>query len=383
MDFFPVFLLFTAFTALNLLVSFFAPHFIPYLGFFPYKEILTNYHLPAFIAKFANFDGVHYLLIAQQDYMQYEQAYFPLYPLLIKLLTPIFFGNTLFAGLMISNVSFVLGLWIFFKYLPVILERPQGAIESKLWTILFVLLFFTSFFFNAIYTESLFFLFFIASLYFLKKENYLLVSIFAFLASLTRLIGVFLVIPIIFNLASQLKIKNFKLKILTIFSPITGLLTYMFYLWLTVKNPLYFLTSQPVFGAHRSTSLVFLPQVYWRYVKIFLTANHDFRYYISLLEFSVFTFIFVILILDLIENWKLKIKNYSRIGLNLFSFANILLPTLTGTFSSIPRYALFSLSAFIYLGQLKQTWIKWLIAAGFVVLHILILGFFVQGYFIG
>ena len=378
MDFFAVFLLFAAFTIFNFLTSFFAPHFIPYLGFFPYKEILAGYHLPDFIAKFANFDGVHYLLISQQGYMQYEQAYFPFYPLLIKFLTPLFLGNTLLAGLIISNGSLLLAIWLLIK----LLMDYGMRIANLYWTIIFLLIFPASFFFNTVYTESLFFLFFIASLYFLNKKKYWLVSLFTVLASLTRLIGVFLIIPILLNFTSSLKIKNLKLKIIAVFSPIAGLLAYMFYLWLTVRDPLYFLTSQPIFGAHRSTSLIFLPQVYWRYIKIFLTANHDFRYYISLFEFSVFTFIFVILILDLIENWKLKIKNYLRISLNLFSLANILLPTLTGTFSSVPRYALFSLSAFIYLGQLKQTWLRFLIATGFIILHILILGFFVQGYFV-
>jgi hypothetical protein len=71
-----------------------------------------------------------------------------------------------------------------------------------------------------------------------------------------------------------------------------------------------------------------------------------------------------------------------RLGLNLFSFANLLLPTLTGTFSSIPRYALLSFSVFLYVGQIKQSWIKASIAVAFIILHVLIMGFFVQGYFI-
>jgi len=78
----------------------------------------------------------------------------------------------------------------------------------------------------------------------------------------------------------------------------------------------------------------------------------------------------------------LKIENYDLLALDLFSFANLLLPTLTGTFSSIPRYSLFSISIFIYLGQLKNNYIKYLILIIFVILHILLLGYFTQGYFI-
>jgi len=42
----------------------------------------------------------------------------------------------------------------------------------------FILTFPTSFFFGAVYTEGLFFLLFALTLYFLKKENYWLVSLF-------------------------------------------------------------------------------------------------------------------------------------------------------------------------------------------------------------
>lgn len=100
--------------------------FIPYLGFFPYKELLEDYHLPSFISSFANFDGVHYLILAKQGYSQYEHAFFPLYPLLIKLLTPIFFGNALLTGLIISNVSFLLGLIIFYKYLRMVFADKEA-----------------------------------------------------------------------------------------------------------------------------------------------------------------------------------------------------------------------------------------------------------------
>src|SRR3989338_5625766 len=161
------------------------------------------------------------------------------------------------------------------------------------------------------------------------------------------------------------------LYLILILSPILGLGLYCFYLWKTTGDPLFFLTSQPIFGANRSSHLILLPQVYWRYFKIFITAAHDSRYFVSLIEFLMFNFVFTILFLDLfknlrIKNWKLalsgveglKIRNYDLLGLNLFSLANLILPTLTGTLSSIPRYALFSLSFFIFFGQIKSSGIK-------------------------
>lgn len=379
MSFKKIFLLFFAWRIFDFLILFLASRFIPYLGFFPYKEVLASYNLPSWLTSLANFDGVHYLLIAQRGYGQYEQAFFPLYPILIRIITPLFFGNSLIASLFISNFSFLLGLWLLSKYLKLILTNPAGGDQFQL--ILIILLFPTSFFFGAVYTEGLFFFLMAASLYFLEKKKYFFASFFAFFASLTRLVGIFLIIPFLFHFYRK---RQHALNNLTGYlAPILGLFVYSFYLWQTTGDPLFFLTSQPAFGANRSTNLIFLPQVIWRYLKIFSTAFFNFQFFISLFEFFIFHFVFIILIFDFLKNIKLKIipKN-QLISLNLFSFANLLLPTFTGTLSSIPRYALFSLSFFIYLSQIKNQGIKISIIFIFFIFHLISLAFFGQGYFV-
>jgi len=383
MNFLLILLLFLVWRSFDFLVIFFSQKIIPYLGFFPYRDQLPGFNLPHWLSSLANFDGLHYIFIARDGYVQYEQAFFPLYPLSIKFLTPLFFNNQLLTGLLISNVSFFLGLFFFYKYLKLIFPNNQ---QSNNLTIIFLLLFPTSFFLGAVYTEGLFFLLTVSTLYFLKKEKYLFVAVFAFLASLTRLVGVFLLIPILFHyLSLRVKRSNFNNKyFVSLLSPLIGLALYCFYLFKTTGDPLFFLTSQPIFGANRSSHLILLPQVYWRYLKIFFTANWDFRYFVSILEFSFFSFVLIILILDLtrLASRAKRVKNLSLLGLNLFSFANLILPPLTGTFSSIPRYSLFSLSFFIYLAHIKNNFIKYLFFIIFITLHILLLGYFTQGYFI-
>jgi len=386
MNLFLILLLFLLWRIFDFLIIFFSQKIIPYLGFFPYKDELLLFNLPNWISALANFDGLHYISIARNGYAQYEQAFFPLYPILIKFLTPLFSNNQLLTGLIISNVSFFIGITILAR-----------SYKDSNWIIVFLLLFPTSFFFGAVYTEGLFFLLLISTLFFLKKENYLLVFIFVLLASLTRLVGVFLVIPMSFHLIQRLDPRlrgdDRKVLFIALLAPLIGLFSYCFYLWKTTGDPFFFLTSQPVFGANRSSHLILLPQVYWRYFKIFITAAHDSRFYVSVVEFFMFNFVFVILVLDLfknlgirhwsfIRNFKLEIRNYDLIALNIFSFSNLILPTLTGTFSSIPRYSLFSLSFFIYLAQIKNNLIKYLIFIVFLILHILLLGYFTQGYFI-
>ncbi|MBI2641942.1 hypothetical protein HYW87_05150, partial [Candidatus Roizmanbacteria bacterium] len=165
-----------------------------------------------------------------------------------------------------------------------------------------------------------------------------------------------------------------------------GLFFYSLYLFKTTGDPLFFLNSQWAFGANRASSLILLPQVYFRYFKIFLTANWNFQYFIALLEFVTFSFVFIVLLYDLNKTWQEKLRTkagtYERLGLTLFSLINLILPTFTGTFSSIPRYALFSLSFFLVLSKNKNNLIRIVLLLIFFLFHILTLGFFAQGYFV-
>ncbi len=361
--------------------AFCAQKFVPYLGFFPYKEILIDYKLPIWISSFANFDGLHYLLIARQNYSQYEQAFFPLYPLLMYFAS-FLIPNVLLSGLLISNFSFAIGLLVFQKYFLLLFPKKT---KLSILAPIFLILFPTAFFFGSVYTEGLFFLLSISALYFLEKKNVTLFALFAALSSATRLMGIFLAVPFLFHYFSVNKC-NAKKTILIALTPFIGLVSFMFYLWKTTGDPLFFFTSQPLFGANRSTHLIILPQVYFRYIKILLIAQHDFRWYMSLFEMCIFTFVFIILTLDLIAILKSRMKNIhvlSLLGINIFSFINLVLPTFTGTFSSIPRYALFSFSFFLYLSQIRPKKIQWALFILFGTLQIALLSLFIQGYFIG
>lgn len=374
--------LFVIFRIFDLLISYLSPNFISYLGFFPYKELLKDYFLPQWIYSFANFDGIHYLLIAQNGYSQYEQAFFPLYPIFIKFFSFIF-KNYLVSSLVISYVCFLTAFFVFKKYLESMLKNKKQVV----WTLIFLIIFPSSFFFGATYTESLFFLTFISSLFFFQKKKYGVSTIFAFFCSLTRLIGIFILIPFLVKILLEKESLGNKIKkyFLLILSPIIGLASYCYYLLKTTGDPFFFFNSQPAFGANRTTEIIILPRVMFRYIKIFLTAAHDFQYYVSLFEFIVFILVFSVLIYELINLFKKKesIKCFSsRLGLNLFSLTNIVLPTLTGTFSSLPRYALFSFSFFIVLSSIKRKCVKITIAIVFLIFHILMLALFIQGYFV-
>lgn len=370
-------------------------HFI-----YRFKLYHHNPHIPKFLVSFANYDGAHYLHIAHSGYNQYEQAFFPLFPFLIHTLSIIFNDNYFLPGFFLANISFLLGLYFFKKYLE-ILEKNK---ETLTWVLLFLLTFPYSFFFGAVYTEGLFFLLVCTTLYFTQKKQYGLMIIFSVLASLTRFTGIFLIIPLLAMLLpkkNKITIINstIKHKLVSLFyyllsnkkaifislSPLLGLIIYMAYLFLTLHDPWAFYNTQSAFNNGRTIhKLIFLPQVYYRYLHIFFTARYNIIYFIAMVEFVIFNLFFIVLAYDLLKLLKKKNTplNANLIGLNIFSFINLIIPTLTGTLTSVPRYALFSLSFFIRIAEIKNIMIRTFILIIFAIFHIILLSLFIQGYFV-
>lgn len=369
------YILILLFFAIRLLILFLVASYVPkilsYKGNFSFSDVLSQFNLPKFILAFANFDGIHYIKIATIGYYEYSQAFFPLYPLLINFFKSFLWGNRFWSGFLISNISFLIGLF----FLKRIVKNTKLE-KTFFWTLLFLLSFPTSFFFHTLYTESLFFTFFILCTYFLKEKKHLESGLTAIAASATRLVGVFLFIPIFLNLYPNLKRK----EIIFVFFPFLGLLIYIIYLFQTTGDPLAFINAQQAFGAGRSTHIILLPQVYFRYLKIFFTAKINFQYFVSLLEFSIFSLVFFTSFIEAVKNFKRK--DYFFLSIALFSLANILLPTFTGTFLSIPRFALLSLSTFIFLANIRNNYLKATLVIFFATLQIILFAFFVQGYFV-
>ena len=338
-----------------------APTFLPvFANRFPYVDLLRASGLPYWIWSFGNFDGVHYLRIAEDGYAyQFTQVFFPLYPILIKAGSFATFGNLLISALIISNAAFLVGLLIFYK-----LVKSTYNDKIATWSTIFVLAFPTSFYFGAVYTEGIFFLMVVASFYLLEKNKTLLASIIGSFASATRLVGLFLAPALSLN----------RRNILPLLIVPLGFLTYVSYLTIEFNNPLYFLSAQSIFGQERETTqIVFLPQVIWRYTKI-LTTTQGLALANAAFEFLMTAFAFVSLAIAA----RMKIKR----DWLLFSFLAILTPTLTGTFTSMPRYVLVAFPIYIALAHIKSLHAKIALIIVFLSLLFASTIFFTQGYWV-
>jgi hypothetical protein len=337
---------------------------------FPYSEtFLEKFGHPLFWS-WANFDGVHYLMLAREGYVfGLTQAFFPGYLLLIRLVSLVL-QNYLLSGLFISHLFFILSLAIFYK----LLRLDYSKIISR--KILVFLTFFpTSFYFLSVYNESLFLFLLLFCFYCLRTFNYNKIGIAGIFLTLTRIVGIF-VIPAFFVEAwEKIKAKNLK-TIFYLTLPSLGLFLYMWYLNSKFNDPLMFAHVQEGFGSGRSTGkLVLLYQVFWRYLKMIITVDRQNPIYFTVWLELISSLSFIAL---LIWGYVKKI----RLSYIVFSALAFLLPTLTGTLSSMPRYVLVLFPGFIALGLIKQKSLQNFILGFNFILLIICTALFTRGYWI-
>lgn len=358
------------------IVAVIAPIFITtFGGRFPYyQDLLIGSKLPEWIWGFANFDGVHYMTIAKSGYAaQYTQAFFPLYPVVVNLFRNVFDflelnQSLILSGLLVSNILFLATLLLIYKLFQ--LDFPR---KISMKAVMLFVSFPTAFYFGSLYSESLFFFLTALALYFMRKKYFLFSAIVIALASATRIFGVLLILPLIYELWVNRKERFIKVPLYSLIGAL-GLVAYMTFLGVNFSDPLYFLSAQPIFGAERTnSSIVLFPQVAYRYISIFFSVSiTNTSFWIALMEF-LFTVVSLGVVL-------LAIKRI-RLSYVIFVLSCLLLPSITGTFSSMPRYALIVLilSPFIVI---KSGRYYYLIVGLFVILQIILTAFFVRGYWI-
>ena len=167
----------------------------PYLG----QPHLTQGISGALLEPWQRFDTLHYLRIADEGYAHEADSVFPpLYPLAARLLGYLFGGTTagrLWAATLISNAAFIGLLIMLFIMTAHDLEQ-----KSATRALIYLTFFPTGFFLLAPYTESLFIFLALAALWSARHNGrFLLAGCLGLLASLTRLTGWILVIPLAYE----------------------------------------------------------------------------------------------------------------------------------------------------------------------------------------
>lgn len=375
---FKILAMFLTWRFLLVIISFLAINFLP-LG---YKDRFlgggpTNYNLSPGLFSWANFDGEHYLSIAIFGYKYLEQAFFPVYPMLISFFSRpnvsdllLSLINSTVAGILISNVSFLLSLIILWE-----LIRIDFSKKIALFTIVLLLVFPTSFYFGAVYNESLFLLLSVLSFYFARKGNWLTAGIFGMISSATRIFGILLLPALLIEAWQQ---KTNLGKYVWIFLIPLGLMAYMSYQFFTVGDFFAFYHLQKIVGEQHQSGFTLLPQVYYRYVKMIITINYQNPIFQTIiLEFAVGILFFLLPIYGYFKKIRYSYLIYALLG--------FLAPTIQGSFSSVPRYVIVFFPSFLA----AAIWLDYLPRLVRILLFILLslslvaeTAFFIRGYWV-
>lgn len=288
-----------------------------------------------FFASWAQWDGGHFIEIARFGYQAPEKyAFFPLFPGLIRITSIITNGNYVLAALLITNIAFLAFLYVFYILVQKKFTK-KIAIDSTFTLITFP----TAFFGVAVYSESLLLLLASLTLLCLENKKIYLAILTSALASATRFVGVFLMVPIIWVYISPYLERKRNLDLKAFFLPfsISGVLLYSAYLYSKFKDPLYFLTVESAWQRTFTNPILTIYS--------YLTTNihhkpiNDYLDVISTVGFLIALFFGV---KKIPKAWW------------LYSLLVILVPASSATLTSMPRYVLSAFPVFILIAIFLQ-----------------------------
>ncbi len=327
-----------------LLVAYYGFSTLPHSGKFEYD----------FLGSFGNWDGGHYLGIAETGYSQkFQYAFFPLYPIAIKSLS-LATHNYLLAAVLISTVATFLGLHLLYK---LVLEDFDKKIAEK--TILIFIFFPTSFFLLAAYSEGLFFFLAILTFYFLRQKKLFWAVAASALVSATRLVGLAVVAGLIVEVITS---KGFNRKNwYIIFAPL-GFVIYSIFLYQQTGDPFYFITAEN----HWQRILTAPTVSFWQA----LTNVTSFNIFLDL-TFAIFGVGFAI-----------RSFRFLSPSLAIYSLLSVGIPLFTPTLSSMPRFLLPVFPIFILTALIKKPLFSISLQVFSIMLLAVFTTLFITGYFV-
>lgn len=288
-----------------------------------------------FVDMHNRWDSYWYLDIVQNGYHLRSDntlsnvVFFPLYPMLIKIVGTILFGHFVLAGWLISMTFLVLSVVVFRK----LLEEFHPTVDPDM-AIGLMLLFPTAFFFNVIYTESLFLFLTLGTFYSSFRKKFLVAGVIAFLGAFTHSNGMFLALPIAWEVWRTYGWKGvFSWKILPALLAPLGTFLFVTYDYLRFGDPLLFFKIQSSWG--RSFS------INWDHFSFF---SHP-----SIVNMGIDGFLAVFIIGATCAVYR-NLSALYAVFMSLTLFAAFS----SGTLMSVGRYSLVMFPLFILLATVKN-----------------------------
>lgn len=307
---YPVFL----FLAWRLAIIFFQITIEPFLFSGPRADTFQELLLTSWTTYW---DAGHYHNIALYGYSYPDQAFFPIWPTLLKI-----FNST---GLPFEITSYILtfttGLLVFILLYKLTKKITNENIAKK--TLLLFCCYPGSIFLIASYSEGIYLILVLISFILMEKNKLILASLVGGIASAARITGTFLSFIIALNPSSISK----KIVYLTLGS--LGILFYMLFLFIKFNDPLMFLHAQKAWCLNNE-----LFSCSYKFPLATLLDYKEIQAKPYLMIDYVYTLASVILLTIGVYSKSLK-KEYL-----IFAFLSLLLPLTYGRIVSMTRFVL-------------------------------------------
>lgn len=344
-----------------ILVTFLALHFL--------RRIDPQTH--AFLSAWARYDATYYARLAVSGYqasVPWRTAFFPLQVLATALFRPLAGGNPYLASILVANASCFAAL---LGMAALTLHDTDERTARR--AMLYLAIFPTALFLFAGYAESLFLALAIWSLVAMRRGGWWQAGLLGVLATLTRQMGLFLVLPFAYEYAVQhrWRLKALRLDALAILLIPSGLLLFMTWLWHAVDDPLAFSHAESYWHHYLSPPWQTLASG----LRLWNRGPDAIFAFKDIMDIAAVT-LFALLIVAAIR--------YLRPGDTLYCAAVWLLaicfPTLGWPLQSDARYMLAAFPCFMLLARAgRRPWLHALIVAVFAILLAVMTQYFVRG----
>lgn len=196
-----------------------------------------------------HWDGVWYWRVAAHGYTTVaDAAFYPLYPLAMRGAAGLL-GSYVLAGVVVSTVCFVAAATLLYRLLA-----KDFSPRVAFWAVALLSVFPTSFFFQAVYRESLFLLLSVACFWAARHGRWLLAGLLGLLAVLAHATGLLLVVPIALSFIEEGRRSGdwSRVRLLRGAAGLglvpAGMFVYMGYLAVTLGDPTAFMQAEHDWG---------------------------------------------------------------------------------------------------------------------------------------
>jgi len=319
------------------------------------------------IDSWSVWDGDYYTAIALRGYtfrnVEWPSIpFFPLYPFLIRLILPLCGGNVALAAVLVANIA--MGLAIVFLHQLLRSDFGEGIADRS---ICLLLLFPTSVFFAACYTESLALALTVVVVWSLRQQRWWVAGRTGFFLAFRRLPGV-LVAPIILLAYldhQEWRWRSVRWEVLAAILPLMGVGLFMAYQWYRFGTPLAFLQAQTQWEQHLSPPWV-IPQT------LLMRLQSE-----GLAIYGLHLAIWGLFIVLTVVAWRRLPRLYGLVLL-------LLVPAYLGSWAfSIGRHVLIGFPAFVVLAMWRESrWVRWLLICVILPVLVICMALFVNTFWV-